>query len=735
MKKLERRLTLTSVVAISIGGMLGSGLFVLPGLAAAKTGPSVWLAYLLAGLCVLPAALSKAELATAMPTSGGTYIYIERTFGPIIGTISGLGLWLSLLLKSSFALVGFGAYLLVLADVPLVPAALFFLILIVLINIMGVKKVGKVQVYVVSASIIGLAVLLVMGGIDFKPDNLQPFLTGDTGGLITATAFVFVSYAGVTKVAAIAEEVKNPDRNLPIAMMLALGIVTVLYAAGAFMLVVHVPVSELVNDIHPIFTLADTLGGKTLGIIVAVLGVVTLSSMANSGVLAASRFPFAMGRDRLVPPLFQRIHPRYLTPATAIIATGLLMALVIIFLDVEKIAKLASAFKVTMFIAVNACLIVLRETGVGWYQPRYRSPLYPWMQIFGIVTGLILLVYLGTFGLFGIVGMSMLGLLVYYGYGRKRTSRRGVLRVYGHRPAAYLLYGRERSATRRAALEGKVPFSQIQNRATDLDGSLIDNAGTAVTLFGKERSPEMLVEMGAALAGLDSKVQVVHLQEVPDQTTLDDLLIDEPIVISLNRRIRHMADVRKVDVDFDAAVTHDLVRTVQEISAQTHCRWLVAGWSGRAGGGILVRNPLGWLLTHLDSNFALFKDKGVRYINRILIALRPGREDANYLLAADSIATFYRAEITLLRVARPTDDLAAIRAASQPLLDACTAPATLLLETHPEPVDRVIELSAAYDLLIIGTPEKENWLSVLMGDTQNRIAERSPCSVLRLTVH
>ena len=98
--------------------MLGSGIFVLPGLAAAKTGSSVWLAYLLAAICILPAALSKSELASAMPTSGGTYVYIERVFGPVLGTISGIGLWLSLLLKSSFALVGFGAYMLVLISIP-----------------------------------------------------------------------------------------------------------------------------------------------------------------------------------------------------------------------------------------------------------------------------------------------------------------------------------------------------------------------------------------------------------------------------------------------------------------------------------------------------------------------------------------------------------------------------------------------------------------------------------------
>jgi len=115
LKKLDRTVGLASVIAISSSTMLGSGLFVLPGLAVEKTGPSAWLAYLLAALCVAPAAMCKAELATAMPTSGGTYVYLFRAFGPLAGTVAGLGLWMSLLLKSAFALVGFSAYLSTLA--------------------------------------------------------------------------------------------------------------------------------------------------------------------------------------------------------------------------------------------------------------------------------------------------------------------------------------------------------------------------------------------------------------------------------------------------------------------------------------------------------------------------------------------------------------------------------------------------------------------------------------------
>jgi len=159
-------------VAIALSAML-SGLIVLPGLAVAKTGSSAWLAFVVAGICVLPAALSKAELATAIPSSGGTYVYMDRAFGPLTGTIAGLGLWLSLLLKSSFALVGFGAYLAVFSDLPLIPTALVLLTLITMLNLAGVKKVGRVQVVIVTICVGGVSALALAGSLSFNPSRLE----------------------------------------------------------------------------------------------------------------------------------------------------------------------------------------------------------------------------------------------------------------------------------------------------------------------------------------------------------------------------------------------------------------------------------------------------------------------------------------------------------------------------------------------------------------------------------
>ena len=731
MKKLERSLNLTSVIAISIGGMLGSGIFVLPGIAAAKTGSSIWLAYLLAAVCILPAALSKSELATAMPSSGGTYLYIERAFGPIFGTIAGIGLWLSLLLKSSFALVGFGAYLSVLANASngfTKYVAIFFLGIILLLNIYGVKKVGRVQIIIVSISLITLALILALGLPNVDPNLLDPFYSDGKMGLISTIAFVYISYAGVTKVAAIAGEIKNPNKNLPRAMIFSLLIMTLIYVFVAFALVGNIPNAQLSTDLHPIYTIAALHGGNIMGYVVAIVGVITLISMANSGVLAASRFPFAMAMDKLLPEFMGRIHSKYLTPVSSIILTCIVMALAILFLDVVKIAKLASAFMVMMFISVNICVVILRETSAQWYNPSYRSPMYPWVHIFGIVSGIVLLIFLGFIPLLAILTIVVLGYLIYLKVGKK-TARTGVLRKYGHRPALYLLYKKNKE-------NRKEPIDMTKINQSILDGKIASEAGVVVPLFGNEKSPEMLLEIGAAL-NKKEVTQAVNITEVPNQTFLDAVMEENPKVHSLARRISGLSEARQVKIDFEAVVTHDLSETIQELSNQTHSDWMVMGWNARAHKGILVRNPIGWFVDHVSSDFALFRDNGVRHIGKVVMALRPGRRDKNFVAIADRICLFYKASLTLLHVVPEgmTDEgMHAIESSSRKLLKKASSNSDIVVKRAKKPIETISVISAEYDLLIIGTPEKGNWQNVLLGRNKDKFADSSACSVLRLTV-
>ena len=728
MKKLKRSLSLPYVIAISIGGMLGSGIFVLPGFAASLTGSSVWLAYLIAALCILPAALSKSELATAMPSSGGTYVYIERAFGPMFGTISGIGLWLSLLLKSSFALIGLGAYLAVLINLDdnlTKLVALGFLCFIMFLNVFGIKKVGKVQIVIVSISLICLVSIFLIGFPLVNPDYLTPFLSNGNTGLISTVAFVYISYAGVTKVAAIAGEIKNPDRNLPLAMILSLLTIASVYVFIAFVLVGNIPIKDLATDIRPIYTVSNIIGGKYFGYAAAAVGVLTLMSMANSGVLASSRFPFAMARDKLLPSFLERLHSKYLTPVISILITCITMAFVIVFLDIVKIAKLASAFKVMMFISVNFCVIILRETSAQWYNPSYKSPLYPFLQLFGIFSGFILLVFLGWMPFFAILVISVLGVFLYFFIGKDAT-RTGVLRNYGHRPALFLFYKKNR---RKLKKEGR-------SLSKNLDGKLVSNAGVVVPLLGNENSAEMLAEMASAINPKDS-VQVVNITEVPNQTFLDALNQDTPKVVSIARRLKKLSSSQNLNIDFESVVTHEVSNTVAQLSGQTNCDWLVMGWNGKAHSGLLIRNPIGWLLTHVNSNFALFKDSGIKNISRVLIALRPGRKDKNFLAIAERVCAFYGASLTLLHIVTPSFSKKAatnMESKSVQLLSGLKIKSDLKIVKSENPLNSISSISSDYDLLILGAPEKDSWISVLFGAGRDKFTENSACSVLRLTM-
>ena len=439
----KRTIGLWGVVVISLSSMLGSGLFVMPAFAAEIMGPGIWLAFLLAATVVLPGALSKSELASAMPSSGGSYVYLERTYGPLFGTISGLGLWASFLLKASFALIGFSAYMYALTtyfhfDVNITYVSLSALVLITGVNILGLKKVKAIQTPILSLTLLLLGIVCVMALFDPSTDFSRPVSNAQKTGafdqslasVAETAAFVFVAFAGVTKVAAIGGEVKEPGRNLPAGIMLSLLIATVLYCVMTFVMMAAMPEQWFMDHGKPIedpvYRFVDEVAGSKIGVLAAALSVLTMISMALAGILAASRFLFAMARDNLLPQALESVNSKYETPHWPILLTGGVMLLAILYLPVKDVAKLASGFKIMVFILINSCVIVLRRSpdAQSWYHPKYKSHLYPWIQVWGILAGILLIYLMGNKAFYGAGAAVGLGCATYIGYGRKHTQVR-----------------------------------------------------------------------------------------------------------------------------------------------------------------------------------------------------------------------------------------------------------------------------------------------------------------------
>jgi amino acid transporter len=437
-ERLEKQLGLMDVYAICTGAMFASGFFLLPGIAAANAGPSVVLAYFVSSLLMVPAMYSIAELSSAMPRAAGTYFFIHRSMGPLAGTIGGLGAWLVLIAKSAFALVGMGAYLSLYADLPVRSLAIAFVVGFGLLNIFGAKETARLQVWLVVVLVSIMAFFIVNGLLDMTVggeatvERFVPLFPFGFEGFVSTIGLVFISYAGLTKVSSAAEEIKDLDRNLPLGMILALFTVGAIYTAGVAVLVGLVPADQLREGLTPVASAGavvfDWLPGASGIALIVIAAILAFASTGNAGILTASRYPLAMARDRLLWSRFDQVG-RFGTPTIGIVVTCALMVAAILFLDVERLASLGSAFLLLLFALINLSVILMRESRMSSYAPGYRSPLYPWMQILGVISTLGLLFTLGRFYLVFILVIMVGSYLWFRWYVQPRVPSRGA--IYG----------------------------------------------------------------------------------------------------------------------------------------------------------------------------------------------------------------------------------------------------------------------------------------------------------------
>src|SRR5699024_6960387 len=473
------------VYAIATGAMFSSGFFLLPGLAAAQTGPSVFLAYLVSGLVVLPTMFSVAELATALPKAGGTYYIIDRSLGPLIGTIGGYGSWLALVLKSAFALIGIGAYLALFFDIPIIPVALILTIVFGVLNMVGAKETSLLQKILVAALVSimvfyiiqGLFALFSINIVEVTRQQFTPLFTHGAGGFFATVGMVFVSYAGLTKVASVAEEVKNPDRNIPYGMFLSIATAIAVYVIGVYIMVALLEPSAFRADLTPVATAGeafwDWLPGDIGVLLVVIAATAAFASTGNAGIMSASRYPLAMARDKLITPRFSKISSKG-TPVAAIIGTVLLMIFFLVAFNVAEVAKLASAFQLLLFGLLNMSAIVMRESKIEEYDPGFDSPFYPWTQIFGMILSAVLILNMGLLSILFTLVVSIFSVGWYYYYAYGKINREAAIFHIHERLGKRKDSGLEREMRgilREKGLREEDPYEKVIARAIVIDES------------------------------------------------------------------------------------------------------------------------------------------------------------------------------------------------------------------------------------------------------------------------
>ena len=730
-EELAKDLGPLAALTIGIGTMIGAGIFVLPGTAVARAGPLSAFTFVLGGVIALFTALSASELGTAMPKSGGAYFYVNRALGPLFGSVAGWANWLGLAFASAFYMYGFGEYvnaLVGLGSVGVGPVTfeaaqvigLAGALLFVAVNYFGAKETGGLQIVIVMSLLGILAVFTVVGLLNAEMESLRPFTTPETvSEVLPVTGVIFVSYLGFVQITSVAEEIKNPGRNLPLAVLGSVVIVTVVYALFLLVLLAAVPNELVANNETAVVDAARLLFdnysvfGVSLGAVGAGLlligGLLATASSANASILSSSRINFAMGREKILTPTLNQIHERFGTPYKSIALTGALIVVFLLAGDVESLSTMGSVLHLVVYGLLNLALIVMRESGVEGYDPDFEVPLYPVVPILGTVSSFALIIYIEPTIILlsgGLVGFAVLWYLV---YARDLVEARGVL-------GSWIL---DRSET--------LPDSAV-SAATSVQPSGDDYR--VMVPLANPATEEHLITLASAIAKQrDGTVVAVNIANVPDQTSLEAArdrgahdaahgLLDDA---------RSDAATFGVDVETHVVLSHRAFEEVFDAARTYGADITVMGWGKNSHGAPgRAEAAIDELAHSLPCDFLVFRDRGFDP-SRILVPTAGGPASELSAAVARMLQAEFDSEVTLLHV---TEDQAAGRqfltewAETYDLSDAA-------MRIESGDIENAIDRAARdATLLVIGATEQGLFSRLVSGSLVLDVLDDVACSVV-----
>lgn len=393
--ELKRTLSFFDATAIGIGAIIGAGIFVVLGVAVGYAGPAVVVSMIIAGTVALFTALSFAELSSAIPKEGGTYQYAYETISPFVGFISGC-MWLfAQTVAGSAVCLGLASYLVVLFPASVRPffpvnvVAVSAALALTALNLMGMKHSARVNNVLVVVKILVLCFFVAVGVFQVNPNNYSNFAPNGFFGILQGAGFIFFAYLGFGRIAALGEEVKNPKKTLPLAILFALAASMVLYVVTGLVATGLKDYASLGRSSSPIADAAAATGSYAVVATVSIGALVATVSVLLTNLLGLSRVSFAMARNGQIPRSLAKIHSKLGTPYLTILLTGTLMAVLSFVSDLREAAAITSFSMLTTHIILHSSAIRLRKK-----IPKlktFRAPLYPLVPLLGIASCLILM--------------------------------------------------------------------------------------------------------------------------------------------------------------------------------------------------------------------------------------------------------------------------------------------------------------------------------------------------------
>ena len=439
---LKRSLSAFDLTALGVGGIIGVGIFVITGTAAAKyAGPGIVLSFVVSMFACIFTALCYAEFASLIPVAGSAYNYSYATLGELFAWIIGWDLVLEYVVGSIAVAVGWSGYFVSILktigiELPVwcsaapgtipgaiinLPAAIIVLFVTALL-VIGIKESARFTTIMVFVKLVAILTFIFVALFKVNPTNWQPFMPYGFSGVMTGAAIVFFAYIGFDAVSTAAEEAKNPQRDLPIGIIASLAICTVLYIIVSALLTGVVHYSELDNP-APIAYALTHLGYNWGSALVSAGAVTGLTSVLIVLLMGQPRIFFAMARDGLIWPWAAKVHPKYKTPYRSQLLTGLVVAFFAAFIDIGTAAELTNIGTLFAFALVCGGIIVLRKTQPKLHR-KFRCPAVPLVPILGIIACVAMMIKLPWLTWERFFAWLVIGLVIYFLYSRSHSRLR-----------------------------------------------------------------------------------------------------------------------------------------------------------------------------------------------------------------------------------------------------------------------------------------------------------------------
>src|SRR5687768_6267867 len=533
-KSLRRSLTAWDLTLLGIGAIIGTGIFVLTGIAAAnQAGPAIVVSYMVAGLACAFAALCYAEFASMLPIAGSAYTYAYATLGEVFAWMIGWDLILEYAVGSMTVAIGWSGYFQrILAGFGLqLPAwmtaapgaaagsvinlpAFIIVLLIMVLLVVGIRESARFNAAMVAIKIAAVLFFLATGVWYVQPDNWVPFMPYAWSGVMTGAAVVFFAYIGFDAVSTTAEEAKNPRRDLPIGIIASLVICTLLYVAVSAVLTGIVPVVEYREDAQflnaPVAYALSVINLDWAAGLVSAGAVAGITSVLLVMLMSQPRIFFAMSRDGLLPKGVSKVHPTFRTPYITTIITCVIVAIVAALVPIQVVGEMTSIGTLFAFVVVCLAVMVLRYTRPDAERP-FRVPGGAVIPVLGVVSCLYLMVSLSVMTWVRLLVWLDLGMLIYWFYGRTHSPladpREAAARSSGEgfantlKIAGYLLLFNGAAITLLALLTEWNVTTEALARWSELD-ALTSRVGIRV-------SPEVADRFGLTILGIGLAVAAV----------------------------------------------------------------------------------------------------------------------------------------------------------------------------------------------------------------------------------